>query len=339
MNIYLENGYLDVDKLLKPKQFNKIIMVGGRGTGKSYGVLRNLVRQDQKFIYLRTSVSEMDAMKDPDLDPFNPINRLEDRNIEITKGSIKFVRKIVEGEKNLGMVGALKNMYQIRGFDGFPYKILFYDEFIGEKHAPKMKNQGTAVKALYESINRNRELEGFPPLRLIMCANSDDLNNDVLITYDVLDDLLEMGDRGLEVKDFPDRGLRLIYTCRSPISERKRKTANYKGQENSEYNKMALDNKFTGYYRGNIDSKDLKNYDPVVSIGDVRIYKCKNDKTYYVTKYMIGNFPEVYQLTDFERGRFQRRFWRLYDLYYSKKIKFENAGAEIAFINLWEVKK
>lgn len=339
MNIYLPNGYLDVDKLLKPKQFNKIIMVGGRGTGKSYGVLRNLVRQDKKFIYLRTSVSEMDAMKDPDLDPFNPINRLEERNIDITKGSIKFIRKIVEGEKNLGMVGALKNMYQIRGFDGLPYKILFYDEFIPEKHVPKMKNQGTAVKSLFETVNRNRELDGEPPLRLIMCANSDDLNNDVLITYGVLDDLLEMGDRGLEVKDFPNKGLRLVYTCRSPISELKRATANYKGQEDSEYNRMALDNKFTGYYRGNIESRDLKNYDPVVSIGDIRVYKSKNDKTYYVTKYMTGIFPEIYHLTDFERGRFQRRFWRLSDLYYKKMIKFENAAAEIGFINLWEVKK
>lgn len=340
MNIYLENGYLNVPLILRPKQFHIVIMVGGRGTGKSFGVLDHLCSQPQKFIYMRTQVSEIDAMKDPDLDPFNPVNRLRGRDIEITKGSVSYIKNIMEGERKLGFVGALANLYKIRGMDAFEYKTLFYDEFIAESHVRKtMKNQGTAVKAIFETLNRNRELDGEPPMRLIMCANSDDLNNDVLITYDVLDDLLEMGERGLEVKDFPERGLRLVYTCRSPISERKRHTANYKGQEGSAYNAMALDNKFTGYYTGNLKSQDIKNYEPIVKIEDVCIYKSKSEREYYVTKYQAGTFPEVYKGTDFERGRFQRKYFRLQDLYYRKMIKFENASAEIAFINLWEVRK
>ena len=345
MNIYLPNGYLNVPLVMRPLYtnpfiFNKIIMVGSRGTGKSFGVLDELsINHSEKYFYIRTQVSELDLMKDPELNPYNALNRLRGTDFEIVKGANNTTRSLISGDKRVAMLGALANMSKVRGMDAFEYKALFYDEFIPEPHVRKLKKQGTAIKALFETLNRNRELEGEPPMRLIMCANSDDLNNDVLITYDVLDDLLEMRDRGLEVKDFPERGLRLVYTLFSPIAKAKAQTANYKGQEGSDYNRMALDNEFTGYYRGNLKSQDLKNYKPVVSITGLCIYRSKTDKTYYVTRHMSGEFPEIYGGTDFERGRFQRKYFKLLDTYYRKLIKFESAGCEIAFINLWEVKK
>ena len=40
MSIYLDNGYLDIEKILNYKvPFN--LITGGRGTGKTYGSLRS----------------------------------------------------------------------------------------------------------------------------------------------------------------------------------------------------------------------------------------------------------------------------------------------------------
>ena len=341
MNIYLPSGYLNVPLVTRPSIFHTVIMVGSRGTGKSYGVLddRLMNHNGELFFYIRTQANELELMKNPKYNPFKPINQDRNTNFELTKGGDKFTYDVMNGDRCVCTCGALSTMYKARGMDASEYKALFYDEFIPEPHVRKMKHQGRAIKALYETLNRNRELDGEPPLKLIMCANSDDINNDILIEYNVLDDLLDMRSKGQEVRDFPDRGLRLVYTLFSPIAERKKQTALYKGSEDSEYTRMALGNEFTGYYTGNIKSQDLKNFEPLVMVSGLCIYKSKTDHNLYVTRHITGNFSEQYGNTDFEISKFQRKYHKLNFRYYQQKIKFENASCEIAFINLWEVKR
>ena len=52
MSIYLKSGYLDVEKILSYKlPFNFII--GGRGTGKTYGALKTAYINDIRFMLMR----------------------------------------------------------------------------------------------------------------------------------------------------------------------------------------------------------------------------------------------------------------------------------------------
>lgn len=339
MNLYLPEGWFDAHKVLKvsPYQFSKIIMVGGRGIGKSYGVLEELtLNHPEKFFYIRTKQKEIDLMVDPDLNPFQKININRKTTLTMKKKQkeISMITHDVESNIPIALVSALSTISDVRGMNAEDYTTIFYDEFIPEKHVRKMKHQGSAVKHMYETLNRNRELDGAPPMRLIMCANSEDLSNDVLVEYDVIDDLIEMKEKGIELKDFPDRSLRLVYPQFSPISDKKRSTAQYKGESGS-YEKMALNNEFTHYYKGNIASLNLSDFEPKVMIGDLCIYKSKNNRMLYVTHYAKGRFVEVYHMTDFEIDQFKMRHHRLIEYYFRNKIKFESPSCEIKFQNLW----
>ena len=57
-NIYLSSGYFNVEYALRfPVPF--IFVVGGRGTGKTYGALRYVLENDIKFIYMRRRIDRI----------------------------------------------------------------------------------------------------------------------------------------------------------------------------------------------------------------------------------------------------------------------------------------
>ena len=52
MSIYLKNGYVDIERILNYRiPFNFII--GGRGTGKTYGALKYAYENDIRFMLMR----------------------------------------------------------------------------------------------------------------------------------------------------------------------------------------------------------------------------------------------------------------------------------------------
>lgn len=341
MQIYLQNGYLDIHKIISPPTFHTIIMVGPRGSGKSFGVLKDLcVDNPQKFIYMRTMQVELELMSDPDLNPFNALNNELNTGFTL-KNAGKYVKKVYEEDSKtapqIALACALSTVYHARGMDASQYKVLFYDEIIPEPHIKNfMREQYKAIKGSYETLNRNRELHGHPPMKLIMCGNSDDINNDVLAGYHLIDELFRMRDTGTEIKDFPERGLRVVYPLNSPIAKLKRQTANYQGDKSS-YTSMALGNEFTGFFHGNIKSMNLKNFSPKVRIGELGIFKSKSDRLFYVSQFTNMSFPDYYGLTDYELKQFRYKYIFLNDLYLrGNKIYFENAFCEITFNNLFK---
>ena len=59
--LYLKNGYLNVPYIL---HYNVpfIFVVGGRGTGKTYGALKYVLESGTPFIYMRRTQSQADIM-------------------------------------------------------------------------------------------------------------------------------------------------------------------------------------------------------------------------------------------------------------------------------------
>ena len=337
-SIYLPSGYIDVEKLLGPKIFTKVIFVGPRGSGKSYGILKDLTvtHSDEPGFYIRTSKVELENLFDPELFPWGDLNMDLGLNYTIKKRNkdLAMVTPDPESDDIICLCAALSTIAHIRGMNARKYKWIFYDEFIQESHIRKMRNQGQAVKQMYETLNRNRELLGEDPMRLIMAANSNDINNDVLVEYGLIDDIIKMRERGIELKDFPDRRLRIVYPMYSPIAKQKANTAGYKG-ESGDYTRMALGNEFVSFYDGNIKSMNLKDFDPIVRIGEIGVYKSRSTRMIYVSAYIDTRFPEEYQMTDYEISRFRIRYQRLQRFYYAKRVKFESAAIEIKFVNIW----
>lgn len=341
MNLYLPNGYLDIPKILGPSVFNTFIFVGPRGSGKSFGVLDYLTKQDEKFIYMRTQQTELDLMSDPEVNPFNDLNSKFGTEWYIKKRG-KYLGGVYPNKEDSkldinikALCCALSTLYHVRGMNAFEYKTLFYDEFIPEPHIKKMREQYRACKGGYETLNRNRELDGYPAMRFILCGNSDDINNDILAGYHLIDDIFKMREKGQELKDYPDRRLRLIYPFKSPIAEKKRQTANYLGDKNDSYTRMALGNEFVGFYQGNIKTMNLTQFDPLIRVGDLGIFKSKGTvKMLYVSQCTSFQFKHNFNLTDYELKQFRHKFGLLPELYLKGRITFENAYCEIAFNNL-----
>lgn len=337
-SIYLPSGYVDVEKLLAPKIFTKVFFIGPRGSGKSYGILDDLtIKNNEPGFYVRTTQNELENLFDPELFPWGDLNMDRGLTYSIKKRNkyLAMVTPTPESNDIICLCAALSTIAHVRGMNARKYKWIFYDEFIPEKHVRKMRAQGEAVKQMYETLNRNRELQGDDPMRLILAANSNDINNDVLVEYGLIDEVIRMREKGIELKDFPDRRLRIVYPMFSPIAKLKSETAGYKGESGS-YNRMALGNEFVSFYNGNIKSMNLKDFNPVVRIGEIGIYKSKSTKLLYASAYTDIKFPDEYQMTDYEISRFRLRYQRLQKFYYAKKIKFESAALEIKFINIWQ---
>lgn len=337
-SIYLPSGYVDVDKLLAPKIFTKIFFIGPRGSGKSYGILKNLTvdHPDVPGFYIRTTKTELENLFDPELFPWGDLNMDYELQYTISKRNkdLAMVTPNPGSDKIICLCGALSTISNVRGMNARKYKYIFYDEFIPEKHVRKMRAQGEAVKQMYETLNRNRELKGEEPMRLILAANSNDINNDVLVEYGLIDEVIKMREKDIEVKDFPERRLRVVYPMHSPIADLKAQTAGYKNETGS-YNDMALGNQFVHFYDGNIKSLNLKDFNPVCRIGALGIYRSKTSRRIYISSFLGAQFPDSFDMTDYELARFRIKYHKLQMAYYKQKIVFESAALEIKFINLW----
>ena len=80
MKIYDENGWVNWDSILSEAN-GFLMVVGARGTGKTYGLLKTLVKKEEPFIYLRRLKTQLDECCKISGNPFKKINSDLDINI------------------------------------------------------------------------------------------------------------------------------------------------------------------------------------------------------------------------------------------------------------------
>ena len=73
MQIYDDNGYVNIPEILKHEAF-AIFIYGGRGTGKTYGSLQEYIDHDLKFIYMRRLQAQVDIVKKDEMQPYKQLN-------------------------------------------------------------------------------------------------------------------------------------------------------------------------------------------------------------------------------------------------------------------------
>lgn len=253
MNIYLESGYLDMNKIMSLKQ-PFIVVCGGRGTGKTYGALNYVVSRETKFILMRRKQAQLDMINKPEFSPFESLNRDNGWSIipaTISKNMAGFYHgepdekgRIIPTGEPLGYTMALSTVSNLRGFDASECKYLIFDEFIPETHEMSMKNEFEALANAYETINRNRELKGDEPLKMVLLANTNSLQSKILEGMGIAQRLYRMRNKRQEFSLVPDRGIAIINVLNSPISKRKGETALYKLTNGSAFAEMALSNEW-----------------------------------------------------------------------------------------------
>lgn len=347
MKLYLDNGYLNIPGI-RATGLPFIFCWGGRATGKTYGALQDAIDSGVKFGLMRRTQAQLDVISKPEFSPFKPLNADRGWNIGIVplskyNGGVYHMEaetKTVDGVEQptgkqtpkgppIGYTFALSTIANIRGFDGSDIDLLIYDEFIPEPHARPIKEEHEALLNAYETINRNRELKGKPPLQLLCLANANTLANPVFIGLNLVTKAERMNRNGQEYSVDEKRGIVMVNLCRSTISAQKRDTALYRLTGNTQFSRMALSNDFSGEdERGKIGSKPLREFRPIVAVGELCIYKHKSVELYFCSSHMSGS-PPTFGVGDIERARFRKSYGWLWSAYLANKMEFEERICEI----------
>lgn len=324
MGIYLDNGYLDIEKILAYKQpFN--FVVGGRGTGKTYGALKSAYESNTRLMLMRRTQAQCDLINKPEFNPYKAINADIHSNVSvksISKYNSKLIEEYEDSEKLVGYTCALSTISNMRGFDASDVKLLIYDEFIPEKHERALKNEGSAFLNAYETINRNRELKGSDPLQVLCLANAFNVANPIFLELGLVGRCEKMRNAGQELYIDKSRGIVLVLLQRSSISNAKADTALYRISSGS-YSKFALSNDFVYNNTDNIKSKSLKEYKLICTVGEISIYKHKSKREYYVSEHRTGTAPQ-YKSDEVGLNRFRKNHGlMLYGAYMRNRVIFE----------------
>ena len=329
--IYLPSGYIDFSQIADP-DYPFTFMVGGRGTGKTFGALvyayQYYKNTGKPAIYMRRTSKQAELLTTDVFNPYKPINTeyLTDiRPIKIGKGVKGFAEFTddVASSDYISVMTALTTFSNFRGFDGLDFDLLIYDEFIKNEGERSIKNEAFALKNVYETINRNRELQGRPPLILLCLSNSNTLDNDVFLGFEIVSSAEKMKKLGKNQFYDDDRGIAIYDTDDSPISKRKKGTALYKADAGGAYTDMAIGNKYADYDTSYIKSQPLKEYRPVVKYGELTIYRHKSDVRIYASFHSSGSCP-VFGTSSIEQERFIRKYGYLWERYLNTNVWFES---------------
>lgn len=325
MGIYLENGYLNIEQILSyGVPFNFI--VGGRGTGKTYGTLKTAYIENKRFILMRRTQAQCDLINKPEFNPFKALNNDTGSNAvvkSISKYNAKIVEETEEDERLLGYTCALSTIANMRGFDASDVELLIYDEFIPEKHERAIKNEGSAFLNAYETINRNREIKGEKPLQVLCLANAFNIANPIFLELGLVGRCEKMKNSGQEIFIDKERGVCVVLLQKSKISKAKADTALYRLSSGS-YADMALSNDFVYNNSDNIKSMALKEFKLLCTVGEISIYKHKSKRLFYVSEHRTGTAP-IYKSDEVNLQRYRKNHGvALYGAYMRNNIICES---------------
>lgn len=330
VNLYLDNGYADMHSIIYDTTTPYVFVIGGRGTGKTYGALREIAlnenRYKEKFLFIRRTQKESYIVNNKQFCPFNNVNRKEGTNVTVKKIPSTDAGFFYDDDVNkpIGYSVPLSTFAGIRGADFGECTIALFDEFIPEEHVRTFKKEGKAFLNLYETVNRNRELEGEKPLKLICMSNSDKFESEILIEMGCLPIIQKMIRKNREI--YVKGNVTIILLLNSPISEFKKETVLYKTTEGSEFYDMAVNNAFV--YPERIESLNLKGFKPIFSIKKFTVYR--KDNLFYVTYFRKG-CPIEYENDELNYRLIRKRYIYLYEAYNKKEVIFENMSSVTFF--------
>jgi len=339
MRIYNDDGYVNIPEILKHEAVF-IFIYGGRGTGKTYGALKEMKEGDHKFIYMRRLQAQTDIVKKENMQPYKTLN--DDMGWSIMPFAVnKYISafydssvnedgKVVPEGPQRGLLTSLSTFSNLRGVDGSEIDTIILDEFIPELNERPIKGEADALFNAYETINRNRELNGKAPVKLLCLANSNRIDNPLFMELNLVRKAEKIRKEGKEYLYEPKRKMLLIDLYKSKISEEKSDTALYQLTKGTEFYEMAIRNTFINEERGRIETRPIKEYKPVVSIGEITIYKHKSRKEFYVTTFRSGS-PDTYTAGEKDKARFKLKYMYLWRAYMTRQVVFEEYMSEILF--------
>lgn len=276
------------------------VYIGGRGIGKTYSALRFLseLPADEKWIYMRRTGKEIEACGTDFGNPFKTINRDFGRSILPESGGggacqFFYNENDPDNPYIVGYGVALSTFAGLRSMDLSDVTYVVFDEFIPERQVKRIKGEGDALLNFYETVNRNRELQGRPPLVLILLSNAINLANPILEALGLIGELENMIEHHEHRRTIPARSLYIERVGRVGVSDAKRDTVLYR-LANSDFTEDALSAQFLSADLSTIDkAPNLREFTPYFRFGKWVVFR--KDRAFHITESTVTCakvFPE-----------------------------------------------
>ena len=293
--LYLDNGYPNIDYIWETAT-NFITITSSRGTGKTYGVAQRVVETARtgggKFIWLRRWGPQILKARTPVGNPFSRLNMDKGWNVQAFSVSADMVAFYDAGQNErgkmapdgdlLGVGTSLSALANVRGMDFSGFDAIVFDEYIPLTTERTLANEFTAFLDFYETVNRNRELQGMYPVKAVLLGNANQLANPYYIGWDFMSTAVKMIRGKQMIYRTPDKSRAMIILQDSPISRRKMQTGLYKNAP-QDFIEMAINNAFY-IDPTRVASRPLIEFDYLCSIGDIGMYRHKSRREFYICR-------------------------------------------------------
>ena len=254
-------------------------IVGGRGIGKTYSAEDYCITNyPGQFLYLRNTGIQLKESCSAFGNPFKRWAKDHNRDIAMKmEGEHAIIYEYDEdGAKTLIGYGAnLSTFENLRGVDLSDVDIVLFDEFIENRSLGF--DQFDAFQHMYETVNRNRELLGEPPLIVLLLSNAQRLGNPILRGYNLIPIIEGMQANNQRSATVGNKRIELPF---SEVSEAKKNTALYQGAGDL-FKEQALNNNFSNDSFTGIKKVNLMEFEPVCSVDDIYIYRHKSKTSFY----------------------------------------------------------
>lgn len=341
MNLYTKEGWLDIPALSATGCWLYVI-IGKRQVGKTYGVIKFLLKSDAYHIYMRRTAEELDTvLSDPDL---NPYLKMEREGYQV--GAVRLGKNYAVGDvdsegkllKRRGIALPLSGLFKIRGFDADRYSDLILDEFVPEEIAIVREAEGSALVNALITINANRELEGRPPLRVWLLANSNRLNSPIMRELGLIPIIEKMMREKQEV--YTDGEMFVFRPESKVVSEKREETAVIrflrKNNPQSRILKMAMNNEFPADETAYVSPRSLQGYKPLTGIDSIYIYESGDNLLYICGNAHKKGKHYSADKQDVEAFRLKYPLMKLY--YVNGRCRFDSATSLFLFKKYCDIK-
>lgn len=328
---YPDHEYLNIPFMLSWKRINFIFLIGARGIGKTYGTMKELILNPYILMLLiRRTAAQIELINVPQFSPIAKPAKDLCVEWEMKKIAKNYNAMYLCGDEPrlMAYTAAMSTFSNVRGFDASDVNFIFYDEFQPEWGDRVIKDEGKKFLNLYETVNRNRELQGQPPVKALLASNSNEIRSPILAEFGITDIIAKMQDKGQEVYMNTARGIAIVCPMHSPISDQKSETALYTAVDSEEFKTMALENKYVETI--NVRSYPLQELKPITQIGELTVYLHKSRGFVYCSTHSSGDC-EKYEMTASGIRIFKDNYYWMLPAYLGGNITFENVRSRMLF--------
>ena len=332
----LVNGiYIDIED---SDLTNLNILFGARGPGKTYSRGKHNIEASiadesgqSKFIWLRDTEAVIQKLVPGNAFVSQIRNKEPDfPDVQVVKmdGNYNFVlNPKSDNYRSLGYLMALSTFHNARGVSYDDVIDITWDEFIPEEGTVIKKNQGQIFLNMYESVNRNRELEepARPPVRITFLSNSEDIFSDVLEDLGVSYLIEDMSINGTRTYRDDDIWIEMIDAAE--FREKKKNTFIYRINKNEKFREKALNNKFINnkaLIKRNVNLKKAKG---ILNLSNRYVLLQLSNGSYY---WKLGSWKNI---ITYDMDNDQEAI--LYRLLFNDKLRLQYIAGNMFFDSIY----